>query len=166
VAEKGRVGDWEADLIEGGKGDAFLLTLVERKTQLTLIQWLPNKEAAVTTEAILKALAPYKKWIHSITYDNGKEFARHREITENLGARCYFATPYHSWERGLNERTNGLIRQYFPKGSRFATITEAEVSKVQDLLNTRPRKTLRYQSPLEAFFHHTTPYTHSVALQT
>jgi IS30 family transposase len=165
VAEKGRVGDWEADLIEGGKGDAFLLTIVERKTQLTLMQWLPNKEAAVTTEAILKVLAPYKKWIKSITTDNGKEFAGHREVAEKLGASFYFATPYHSWERGLNERTNGLIRQYFPKGSEFATLTEAEVSKVQDLLNTRPRKNLRYQSPMEAFFHHITHYTHSVALR-
>jgi IS30 family transposase len=166
VAEKQEVGNWEIDLIEGGKGDAFLLTLVERRTQLTLIQWLPNKEADGTTEAILKALAPYRGWVQTITSDNGKEFSGHQKVTESLHAGFYFATPYHSWERGLNERTNGLIRQYFPKGSRFATLTKENVSNVQDLLNTRPRKTLHYRSPLETFFHLTTNTPQHIALRT
>jgi IS30 family transposase len=102
--------------------------------------------------------------VHTITSDNGKEFAGHREVAETLGSNFFFATPYHSWERGLNERTNGLIRQYFPKGSNFATLAEDQVARVQDLLNTRPRKNLRYHSPIEAFFYHTYPHHHSVAL--
>jgi hypothetical protein len=97
---------------------------------------------------------------------SGDEFSGHGEVAERLGLLFYFATPYHSWERGLNERTNGLIRQYFPKGSHFATLTENDVGKVQDLLNTRPRKKLNYQSPLKAFFNHTTQHTHTVALRT
>jgi IS30 family transposase len=106
VQEKGRLGDWEVDLIEGGKGDHFMLTLTERKTQLMLMKKLPNKTAKETSIAIIELLLPYKKHVHSITSDNGKEFMAHEYVQRRLETLFFFATPYHSWERGLNGRTN------------------------------------------------------------
>ena len=98
----------------------------------------------------LRAL-PRKVKGHSITWDNGKEFAHHERITTLTGMRCYFATPYHSWERGLNEHTNGLVRQYFPKKSNLDQVTEEEIQYVEDQLNNRPRKVLGYRTPREVF---------------
>ena len=86
------------------------------------------------------------------TSDTGKEFAKHQEVAKKLNADFFFARPYHSWERGLNENTNGLVRQYFPKKTDFAKLTQRDVDKVEYLLNTRPRKTLNYMTPLEVFF--------------
>jgi IS30 family transposase len=97
-------------------------------------------------------LLPLADRIETITYDNGKEFASHAEIATSLGAQSYFAKPYHSWERGLNEHTNGLCRQYFPKGSDLAILSDADVQSVEDKLNSRPRKILGYQTPREVFF--------------
>jgi IS30 family transposase len=94
---------------------------------------------------------PLADRIETITYDNGKEFASHAEIVAALGAKSYFAKPYHSWERGLNEHTNGLVRQYFPKGTDFSTLSNADVQRVEDKLNSRPRKILGYQTPSEVF---------------
>ena len=103
------------------------------------------------TDAAFNLLAPYRK-VFAITSDNGKEFAYHKEISNRLKAEVYFAHPYHSWERGLNENTNGLIRQYFPKTVSFETITDDHLQMVMDRLNNRPRKTLGFKTPFEVFF--------------
>ncbi len=110
-----------------------------------------NSEALVT-EAIIGLLKPYLGKVKTITSDNGKEFAAHEEIAKQVGADFYFAHPYSSWERGLNENSNGLVRQYFPKGSDFTGITQAEIDLVMERLNHRPRKTLGYQTPNQVFF--------------
>jgi IS30 family transposase len=167
VEEKSRVGDWEIDLIEGGKGDnQFLVTAVERRTQLMLMKQIPDKTAEETTKAIIELLLPYKKHVHTITSDNGKEFAGHLQVQHRLAAKFFFATPYHSWERGINERTNGLVRQYFPKRSNFAILKLEDVNKVQCLLNSRPRKNLDFLTPIEAFFELTTNHDYKIALLT
>ena len=114
---------------------------------------LSNKQADTVTEATISLLKPYQgDKLFTITADNGKEFAGHEKISQELDLKVYFAHPYSSWERGVNENTNGLIRQYFPKGSSFENITEADVEKVMDRLNHRPRKTLNYKTPFEVFF--------------
>lgn len=111
-----------------------------------------GKHAGTVTEATVSLLKPYKEKTLTITADNGKEFAGHETIREHLEADVYFAHPYRSWERGLNENTNGLIRQYFPKGSSFESITDEDVEAVMHKLNHRPRKTLNYKTPHAVFF--------------
>jgi len=110
-----------------------------------------SKKSQLVTEAIQKALQPINDAVHTLTADNGKEFAMHEKIAASLEASVYFAKPYRSWERGLNEHTNGLVRQYFPKKTRFDTITEEDIQNVENLLNSRPRKVLKFKTPLEAF---------------
>lgn len=151
VAEKTRLGDWELDSIIGAKHRGSIVSMVERRSRLTRLSLQAGPTAEATCESIVSRLMLMKEQVLTLTSDNGKEFAHHRKISESLGADFYFATPYHSWERGLNENTNGLVRQYFPKGLDFATITPTEVQRVEDLLNQRPRKTLKYQSPNEVF---------------
>jgi IS30 family transposase len=151
VERKTRVGDWEGDTVAGAGHRGGLLTLVERKTKLTKIVRLPRSTAVATQRAAVRRLKPIDDFVHTITFDNGKEFAAHQDIAHALGAKIFFATPYHAWERGLNENTNGLIRDFFPKGTDFATITSAEVAKVERLLNSRPRKCLGFRSPQEVF---------------
>ena len=112
VEARSHIGDWEADTVIGKLGGAVLVTLVERRSRLSLIALAPNKTAEAVKAAILKVLQPLSAQVHTLTYDNGKEFAYHMEIAKVLKADGYFAHPYHSWERGLNENTNGLIRQY------------------------------------------------------
>ena len=151
VARKSRVGDWEGDTVVSSGHKGGLLTLVERKTKMTKIAKLPRATAVATQEAAVRRLKPIDGFVHTITFDNGKEFAAHQDIALALNARIFFATPYHAWERGLNENTNGLIRDFFPKGTDFSTITSAEVAKVERLLNSRPRKSLGFRSPKEVF---------------
>ena len=151
VDEKSRIGDWELDSIIGTKHKGGITSMVERKTKLTKLVLLDGPTSAATKTGIIARLGSLKDHVLTLTSDNGKEFASHRNISEKLGAAFYFCTPYHSWERGLNENTNGLVRQYFPKGTDFATITPADVQRVEDLLNNRPRKTLNYHSPNEVF---------------
>ena len=151
VARKTRVGDWEGDTVTGAGHKSGLLTLVERKTMLTKIALLPRATANTTRRAAVHKLKPIGGLVHTITFDNGKEFAAHRDIAAALDAKIFFATPYHAWERGLNENTNGLIRDFFPKSTDFSTITAAEVAKVERLLNARPRKSLGFRSPQEVF---------------
>ncbi len=151
VEERTRIGDWEMDTVIGRPGGPVLVTMVERRSRFTLIRKVPSKEAIVVTAAILEATKPYRDKVLSHTYDNGKEFAMHELLTEILEAQAYFAHPYHSWERGLNENTNGLIRQYFPKRTDFSTITCKDVKEVQDKLNRRPRKCLDFQTPNDIF---------------
>jgi len=152
VARKGRFGDWEADTIVGARHKGGILSLVERKSKLTRLRKLATKTAAEMKHNSIALLAPLAAKVHTITVDNGKEFCEHELIAAALQARVYFAHPYASWERGLNENTNGLVRQYFPKKYHFARITDKDVQQVEDLLNNRPRKTLGYRTPNEVFF--------------
>lgn len=152
VAEKTRVGDWEIDTVIGKNHQGALVTIVDRVSKFTLIKKVDSKRADVVTEATISLLKPYLDKVLTITADNGKEFSDHQVMKQHLDADVYFAHPYHSWERGLNENTNGLIRQYFTKGSSFENITDEEVEKVMDRLNHRPRKTLGYRTPHEEFF--------------
>ncbi len=151
VARKARLGDWEGDTVVSAGHNGGLLTLVERKSKLTKISKLRRSTARATQRATVRRLKPIKKFVHTITFDNGKEFAAHQDIAHALKARIFFATPYHAWERGLNENTNGLIRDFFPKGTDFSMISNAEVAKVERLLNARPRKSLGFRSPQEVF---------------
>jgi len=152
VDERKRVGDWELDTVIGHRGGAVLVTAVERKTRFSVIAQAPNKTAESVKQSILDALTPLAAWVKTLTYDNGKEFALHEDIAEALEAKGYFAHPYHSWERGLNENTNGLIRQYVPKGTSMDDLTQFEVDSIMDSLNNRPRKCLGFRTPNQVLF--------------
>jgi len=151
VEAKSRIGDWEMDTITGKNSTGYLLTVVERKSKLTLIKRVPDRQADQTAKAIVQLLRPYKDSVLTITVDNGKEFALHKKISKNLKADIYFAHPYHAWERGLNENTNGLLRQYFPKKIDFRTIDDNSIHHAMERLNNRPRKTLGFATPNEIF---------------
>jgi len=157
VARKGRFGDWEADTIVGARHKGGILSVVERKSKLTRLCKLATKAAAEMKDNTIELLAPLAAKVHTITVDNGKEFCDHELIAAGLQARVYFAHPYASWERGLNENTNGLVRQYFPKKYEFAQITDQDLQQVEDRLNNRPRKTLGYRTPNEVFFKQRSP---------
>lgn len=139
------------------------MTLVERKSLYTVIRSVLHKTAQAVREAVVDGLAPYMDRVHTITYDNGREFAEHEAMANKLDARIYFAHPYASWERGLNENTNGLIRQFFAKDRDLTSVTKREIQRVMDKLNHRPRKSLDYRTPYEVFFKTRTSLT--VALQ-
>ena len=151
VDAKTRIGDWEADTVIGKGHKGALVTLTERFSKKELIAVVPSKHAGGVKDAIIKLLAPEKEYVHTITFDNGKEFAYHAEIKEKLGSANYFAHPYSSWERGLNENHNGLIRQYLPKGMALDKVSAVEVKRIQDKLNNRPRKALGYKTPNEVY---------------
>ena len=152
VDQRKRIGDWEADTVIGQKSRYALVTLVDRKSRFTLIKKIDHRTAAATKSAIIQMLKPYKLKTLTITFDNGKEFTAHQDIARELDADMYFAHPYASWERGTNENTNGLLRQYFPKGSDFSKITDAQVQFAENRLNTRPRKCLGARTPAMVFF--------------
>ena len=152
VESRERLGDWEVDTIIGKGNSGVLLSLVERKSRLCLLARLNRRTAEETTAAIKALLGKMKDRVHTITSDNGKEFAGYREVAASLNAGFFFAHPYASWERGLNEHTNGLVRQYFPKGMDFSKITEDDVQFVMDRLNNRPRKCLGMKTPNQVFF--------------
>jgi IS30 family transposase len=152
VANKERLGDWEIDTIIGSHHQGALVSAVERTTKLTCIEVVPHKEADIVGQTIINMLKPFTGKVLTITVDNGKEFALHKKIAQELGAKVYFAHPYHSWERGLNENTNGLIRQYFPKKYDFRIISKQDTVLVENRLNNRPRKTLNFKKPSEIFF--------------
>ncbi len=164
VNARERIGDWEGDTVIGNGHRGVLVTVVERTSKYTVLQSVQHKTAAVVRQAVVRGLQPYKARVHTITYDNGLEFSEHVGIAQDLEAQIYFAHPYASWERGVNENTNGLIRQFFPKDRDLSQVTEAELQEVRDRLNHRPRKTLGYQTPHEVFFETTTSLT--VALTT
>ena len=152
VDERSRLGDWEMDTVIGRPGGPVLVTMVERVSRYTLIRLARSKEAIQVSAAICSGLCDHRDKVLTQTYDNGKEFALHGLVADVLECDCYFAHPYHSWERGLNENTNGLIRQYFPKGTNFAEVSPEEVAEVEAKLNRRPRKCLDYQTPNDIFF--------------
>lgn len=145
------IGDWEDDTVIGKGRKGALLTLVERKTLYTVIARLEGKHADLLAQAAVKGMQAHKGQVHTITFDNGLEFACHEQIAAGVDADIYFAQPYCSWERGTNENTNRLIRQYFPKGTDFSTVTDEEVAFVMDRLNDRPRASRGGKSPRELF---------------
>jgi IS30 family transposase len=153
VEKKTRRGDWEGDTVEGAKKKGYVGTFVDRKSKYLLGYPLAKKTSKGNCK---KAIAAFKKIpadaIETITVDNGKEFAEHLRLAKETGAKVYFAHPYHSWERGLNEHTNGLLRQYLPKKMSLENLTEKILAKIIDKINNRPRKSLGYRTPREVFF--------------
>lgn len=152
VKERIIPGHWEGDLIVGKGRKSAVGTLVERTTRTTILVPLKEKDAPSVRKAFAretKKLPTHMKL--SLTYDRGKEMAEHKLFTKNTKIQVYFADPYSPWQRGTNENTNGLIRQYFPKGTDFAKIPRKEIKRVQDLLNGRPRKVLKWHTPFEEF---------------
>jgi len=152
VDRRSRYGDWELDTIIGKGHKQAIVSLTERKSKLSLIAKVSRKTADLVAKAIIRLLTPIADRVHTMTSDNGKEFAQHETMAQALNADFYFAHPYSSWERGLNENTNGLIRQYFPKNCDFTTITSQQIKKAMDKLNNRPRKSLGFKTPNQVFF--------------
>ena len=151
VDKKSRIGDWEGDTVIGkGRKNAFV-TMVERKTLYLVVKRIESKHADITAGALIESMMPLKDSVLTITLDNGKEFAQHERVSEQLGADIYFAHPYSSWERGINENTNGLLRRYFPKGTDFMALSETEIEAAVYALNHRPRKTRGFKTPYELF---------------
>ena len=152
VEKKVRIGDWEGDLVIGKNHKGALVTLADRKSKKVKIAKIASKNATLVQRAVSKLLR--NEIVHTLTLDNGKEFSQHETMAKKIGAKIYFAHPYSSWERGLNENTNGLIRQYFIKGSSFENISDKNVKKVENILNNRPRKTMKYSTPNEVYYGH------------
>ena len=152
VEKKSRIGDWEIDTVVGKDHKGFLVTVVDRKSKFTMIKSVVSKHAEIVTQALIEMMTPVKNISHTITSDNGKEFAYHKQVSAALDTDFYFANPYYSWERGLNEHTNGLIRQYLPKKSTFLNVSKEKILMIQNRLNHRPRKVLGYKTPYEVFF--------------
>jgi IS30 family transposase len=150
VEAKQRLGDWEADTIIGQHHRQAIVSLVERKSKLTRLAKVERNTADDVRRELTAQLEQLV--VKTITSDNGREFAHHQRIAQHLKADFYFAHPYASWERGLNENTNGLVRQYFPKKSDFSKIADKQINQVIERLNNRPRKTLGYKTPNEVFF--------------
>jgi len=151
VERRGRIGDWEGDTVMGTGSSDCLLTLVERKSGVTLIRKLKARNMVETTAAAANVIRRRRKQFHTITFDNGTEFHDYEELERRFEVTCYFATPYHSWERGSNENLNGLIRQYLPKGRCLRNITQADCNEIAKALNTRPRKRHGFKTPLDIF---------------
>jgi len=153
VEQRTRLGDWEVDLVLGKDHQEALVTLTERMSRFTLLRQVANKQTKLVSQAIVELL----QWVtalESITADNGKEFAAHQHISQTLSVDFYFAHPYSSWERGTNENTNGLIRQYLPKSRSLKDLSFQEETMIMDRLNLRPRKCLDFRTPYEVFFEH------------
>ena len=147
VEKKERFGDLEIDTIIGKDHKGAILTINDRATGRLWMKKLESKDAKQLAIEAIKLLMPWKDKIHTITADNGKEFACHKQISKELNVKVYFARPYHSWERGANENLNGLIRQYIPKKTDFTTISDEKIIEIQNKLNDRPRKRFKFESP-------------------
>ncbi|MGP9645308.1 IS30 family transposase [Halomonas sp. AOP22-C1-8] len=145
------IGHWEGDTVLKGHKQSGLVTLVERRSGYLMAARLPKITSELTEKAMIRLLKPRRGAVKSITLDNGSEFARHEEVAKAVSASIYFCDAYCSGQRGTNENTNGLIRQYFPKGTDFRQITDAEVRRVVNKLNDRPRKRLGYRTPAQVF---------------
>jgi IS30 family transposase len=153
VESRLRIGHWEGDTVIGADKHHCVLTLVERKTGLAIVKKLASRSMAEVNEAAMVAISEHRKRFKTITFDNGTEFHDYQAIEQVHPVKCYFATPYHSWERGSNENFNGLLRQYFPKGMCMSKVTQAECDEVARELNMRPRKRLGFRSPHWAYHH-------------
>jgi len=152
VEQRSRFGDWEGDLIVGANNEGFLVTMVDRTSRRLGARLVPSKHADVVAEAVTDILMDMPlSHIHTITFDNGTEFARHEDIAARLPVDIYFASPYSSYQRGTNENTNGLIRRYLPKGTSFKNLTPQQLETIVDEINNRPRKCLQFRTPNEVF---------------
>ena len=165
VAARGRFGDWEADLVIGAGQKQALVTINERTSRYSLIAHVPFKTAKAVSDTMISLLTPFASHVHTITTDNGREFAQHERVAEDLSADCFFAHPYASWERGANENMNGLIRQFFPKKMAFDAISRQDINFAMDRLNHRPRKCLGFKTPHEVFMKKLNSRHTTVALQ-
>jgi IS30 family transposase len=154
VDTRQRLGDWEVDTIIGKGHRNAIVSLTERKSRLALLRKVERKTAQAVADAVIELMKSLPVRTHTITADNGHEFADHERMAKELNTDVYFAHPYSSWERATNENMNGLIRQYFPKKRSFATITAVETEFVMERLNNRPRKCLGFKSPNQVFFKH------------
>ena len=152
VDEKTRLGDFEIDTIIGTNRKGAITTAVDRVSLLSIISIPTTKKANEVEAEIKRIFLPFKDKIQTITSDNGLEFSNHKNISQTLDCEYYFCHPYSSWERGLNEYTNGLIRQYIPKGTSFENITPEYIKMIEDKLNNRPRKSLNWKTPNEVFY--------------
>lgn len=154
VEDKNRFGDFELDTIVGKNHQGAIVSAVDRATKLVYLALVPNYKAETVKTALIKAMNHLgkKNKLKTLTSDNGKEFSEHEAIADELGAKFFFARPYCSWERGLNEHTNGLVRQYFPKKTDFTKLSKTQVKEVENKLNNRPRASLNFQTPLESLF--------------
>lgn len=159
VDEKSRIGDWEGDTIIGKSHKGAVVSLVERKSFYTLLGKAERKTAKLVADAEIRLLKPIKDKVHTITKDNGLEFCDHARVAKAIEADIYFARPYASNQRGLNENINGLVRQYLPKTRRLDHVTDEELDLIMHRLNHRPRKTLGYRTPYEVFFNTQTQLT-------
>jgi IS30 family transposase len=153
VQARKRVGDWEVDTLLGKQQKHAMLTLTERKSRFTLLGKIPRRTAGAVRQRLCQLMLPLKDKVHTLTSDHGKEFAEHQMIARTLQLKFYFAHPYAAWERGTNENTNGLLRQYFPKKSDFQTLSNKKIEHAMTRLNFRPRKSLRFKTPFEVFYH-------------
>lgn len=151
IESRSQIGHWEADTVIGVNHKQAIVTLVERKSGYAVIAKVQNKTAKLVSKAIVKLLEPFKAKVKTLTYDNGKEFAKHAWIDKKLSSTGYFARPYCSWQRGSNENFNGLLRQYVPKKRLMSTVTDEEITMIQNRLNHRPRKRLGFKTPYEVF---------------
>ncbi|MDP1587613.1 MAG: IS30 family transposase [Prosthecobacter sp.] len=149
VERRRQIGHWEGDTVMGSDMRHCVLTLVERVTGYVIIKKLTARNKEQACQAAIEAIRERRRLFKTITFDNGTEFHDYKVLEATTGVKCYFATPYHSWERGTNENTNGLIRQYLPKGKCMAHITQDNCSYIQGCLNNRPRKRLGYRPPAE-----------------
>jgi IS30 family transposase len=152
VSTRKRIGDWEVDTLIGKQQKQALLTLTERKSRFTLLGKLSRRTAQTVRQQVCKLLLPVRDKVHTLTSDHGKEFADHAQIAESLQLKFYFAHPYAAWERGTNENTNGLLRQYFPKKSDLQFVSNKTIEQAMSRLNFRPRKCLAFRTPFEVFF--------------
>jgi len=152
VERKIRIGDWEGDTVVGKNHQGALVTLVDRKSKLTLIGKVDRYTAKAVEKTIISLMELLPRRNYTLTVDNGKEFASHESVADALQIKVYFADPYSAWQRGLNENTNGLIRQYVPKGSEVRSLTDQQIQHIMDRLNNRPRKSLGYLTPNEVFY--------------
>jgi IS30 family transposase len=154
VDKRQRIGDWEVDTIVGKGHRQAIVSLTERKSRLVLLQKVDRRTADLVSDAVIGLLQPFGKHLHTITGDNGKEFAEHEHISHVLNTDFFFAHPFAAWERGTNENMNGLVRQYIPKRRQFDTISDHELRCITSRLNHRPRKCLDFRTPFEVFFEH------------
>ena len=153
VNNRKRLGDWEVDTLTGKNHQQALLTLTERKSRFTLLAKVSRRTARGVRQQVCRLLLPVRDKVHTLTSDHGKEFADHEQIAEVLNLKFYFAHPYAAWERGTNENTNGLLRQYFPKKSDFQSVSNKKLEQTLSRLNFRPRKSLHFKTPFEVFYH-------------
>jgi IS30 family transposase len=155
VDQRRRFGDWEGDTIVGKGRRGGLVTLVDRKSGFALVAKVPQLKARPVVRALQRQIAPLPQGLrHTATFDNGSEFAAHQSLARTTSLDVYFARPYQAWERGCNESFNGLVRQFFPKGTDFTSVSSREVKRIRDLLNDRPRKRLGYRTPREVLGQH------------